>query len=105
MIVLGIFLVLIFILSLVSRRLKKTILTAPMVFTTAGILLVLIVPELVLVEVESKTVLLLAELALAFTLFSDASRIQARSVLRDQQLPAVKIYQRSSQLKPQHHLP
>jgi hypothetical protein len=60
MIVLGIFLVLIFILSLVSPRLKKTILTVPMVCTTAGILLVLIVHELELVEVESKTVRLLA---------------------------------------------
>jgi NhaP-type Na+/H+ or K+/H+ antiporter len=87
MIVFGIFLVLIFILSLVSHRLKKTILTAPMIFTTAGIIVFLVIPELALVEVNNKTVLLLAELALAFTLFGDASRIQARSVWRDSQLP------------------
>ena len=87
MVVFGIFLGLIFILSLVSHRLKKTILTAPMVFTTAGIIVFLIIPELAQVEIKSKTVLLLAELALAFTLFGDASRIQARSVWRDSQLP------------------
>jgi NhaP-type Na+/H+ or K+/H+ antiporter len=87
MIVFGIFLVLIFILSLVSHRLKKTILSAPMIFTSAGIIVFLVIPELALVEVNNKTVLLLAELALAFTLFTDASRIQARSVLRDSQLP------------------
>jgi len=87
MVVFGIFLGLIFILSLISHRLKKTILTAPMVFTSAGIIVFLIIPELALVEVNNKTVLLLAELALAFTLFGDASRIQARSVWRDSQLP------------------
>ena len=87
MIVFGIFLVLIFILSLVSHRLKKTILSAPMIFTSAGIIVFLVIPELALVEVNNKTVLLLAELALAFTLFGDASCIQARSVLRDSQLP------------------
>ena len=87
MVVFGIFLVLIFILSLVSRRLKKTILTAPMIFTSAGILVVLVIPELAQVEVKSKTILLLAELALAFTLFTDASRIRARSMWRDSQLP------------------
>jgi len=87
MIVFGIFLVLIFILSLVSHRLKKTILSAPMIFTSAGIIVFLVIPELALVEVNNKTVLLLAELALAFTLFGDASRIQARSVWRDSQLP------------------
>ena len=87
MVIFGIFLILLFILSLVSHRLKKTILTAPMVFTSAGIIVFLIIPELALVEVNNKTVLLLAELALAFTLFGDASRIQARSVWRDSQLP------------------
>ena len=87
MVVFGIFLVLIFILSLVSHRLKRTILTAPMIFTTAGILVVLIIPEVALVEIENETVLLLAEIALALTLFTDASRIQARSMWQDSQLP------------------
>jgi NhaP-type Na+/H+ or K+/H+ antiporter len=87
MVVIGIFLVLIFILSLVSRRLKRTILTAPMIFTTAGILVAVIIPEIALVEIESETVLMLAEIALALTLFTDASRIQARSLRQDSQLP------------------
>jgi len=87
MVIFGIFLVLIFVLSLISRRLKTTILSAPMIFTSAGILVVLVIPGLAEVEVHSKTVLMLAELALAFTLFTDASRIQARSVWRDSQLP------------------
>ena len=87
MVIFGIFLVLSFVLCLISRRLKSTILSAPMIFTSAGILVVLVIPGLAEVEVHSKTVLMLAELALAFTLFTDASRIQARSVWRDSQLP------------------
>jgi len=87
MVIFGIFIVLIFVLSLISCRLKTTILSAPMIFTSAGILVALVIPGVAEVEVHSNTILMLAELALAFTLFTDASRIQARSVWRDSQLP------------------
>ena len=43
---LAIFVALVFLHSLVSRRLERTVLTAPIVFTTAGMLVPLFLPEL-----------------------------------------------------------
>ena len=46
MIVLGLFCALLFIYSLISKRARNMIITAPMIFATAGILIVFLSPKL-----------------------------------------------------------
>lgn len=82
-----VFVLLIFLFGLVSRRLERTIITAPMVFTTAGILLVLALAEPDQLQLEGHTVLLVSEVALALVLFTDATRMRVRSLLGSAQLP------------------
>lgn len=77
-----------FLFSLVSRRIKSTLITAPMVFLSAGLLFGPAGLDIVSVEFESSTVLLIAEVALVFTLFSDASRINLRTLKGSGNLPA-----------------
>jgi len=88
MVVLGIFLSLVFLVSLVSKRAQKTIITAPMVFTLAGILMVLALSEISQVDIKGHTILVLGEITLAVVLFTDATRISLRQVNRESQLPA-----------------
>ena len=88
MVVLGIFLSLVFLVSLVSKRAQKTIITAPVIFTLAGILLVLTVSEFSQVEIKGHNILVIGEIALAVVLFTDATRISLRQVTRESQLPA-----------------
>jgi NhaP-type Na+/H+ or K+/H+ antiporter len=87
MILLGVFLTLIFLYSLVSERALKTIITAPIVFTTAGLIMAFSLPELSDVEVENKTILVIGEITLAVVLFADATRISLSKVRRESQLP------------------
>jgi len=83
-----IFLILIFFFTLISKRIEKTILTAPIIFTVAGIGVYLITPQLAEVELHNHAVLLIAELTLALLLFSDATRIDTRKLLKETILPA-----------------
>jgi hypothetical protein len=75
MVVLGIFLTLVFLVSLVSKRAQKSIVTAPMLFTLAGILMVLTFSEFSQVEIKGHSILVLGEITLAVVLFTDATRI------------------------------
>jgi sodium/hydrogen antiporter len=75
MIELVLFLLVLFIFSLVSRRIEGTMVTPPMLFVFAGMLLG---PELLGLSqgtFESKPVLLLGEVALALLLFTDAVHV------------------------------
>ena len=45
MVIITAFVVLVFLYSLVSKRLEHTIITAPIVFTAAGVLLILVISE------------------------------------------------------------
>lgn len=87
MIVFGVFILLVFLFGLVSERLEKTMITAPMVFTVAGILLFFGQPKLVEREVYSEVWLTLAEVALVLVLFSDATRINLQALTSDESLP------------------
>jgi NhaP-type Na+/H+ or K+/H+ antiporter len=85
---LAIFVALVFLHSLVSRRLERTVVTPPIVFTAAGILIPLALPGLRDQLVEQRAFLHLAEIGLVLLLFTDASRTELR-VLRDiRALPA-----------------
>lgn len=81
------FVVLVFCYSLASRRLERTIVTAPIVFTGAGILIMLALPVLRELEADRKAFLLLAEMGLVLTLFSDGTRINLEALKGNEKLP------------------
>jgi sodium/hydrogen antiporter len=83
----AIFILLIFIYSLVSRRLDRTVVTAPMIFAAAGFLISffpVVRQELIM---DKKPFLLLAEVGLVMTLFTDASRIDLGILKANKNLP------------------
>lgn len=84
---LGILATVLFLYSLVSRRLEQAAITAPMVFVTAGILLGPDVLSLTRLELTADTGLLIAEAALVIVLFSDAARINLRALRNNGELP------------------
>ena len=73
--------------ALVSRRLERTVVSAPMAFVAAGILAGPDVLGLVDLEVTHGTAFHVAELALALVLFADAARIDLRSLRGNASLP------------------
>jgi NhaP-type Na+/H+ or K+/H+ antiporter len=81
MILVSVFVILIFFFGLVSRRLERTIISGPMVFTAAGLAVALALPELTRVELKLKPVVIFGEVALALVLFTDATRIRLRALL------------------------
>lgn len=83
----GIFVAVLFGYSLVSRRLERLSVSAPMVFVTAGIVLGPDVLDLTSLELTSETGLLVAEVALVVVLFADASRIDPRALRENEGLP------------------
>lgn len=88
MIISAVFLLLIFIIGLISRRLERTIITAPMIFTIAGMVLFLALPVIIEKERHTETILLISEIALVLILFTDATRIGLRSATKSESLPA-----------------
>jgi len=83
----AIFLLLIFTFILISKRIEKTIMTAPIIFTLGGMGVYLILPRLAEQEIHNNTILLIAELTLALLLFTDASQIDLRKLLKETELP------------------
>jgi NhaP-type Na+/H+ or K+/H+ antiporter len=74
MIYLAIFILLLFGYALISHRLERTILTAPIVFTIAGMLMYPVLPKLLEAGFNANVFLRLAEIGLVLLLFTDASR-------------------------------
>ncbi|HKJ35467.1 MAG TPA: sodium:proton antiporter [Solirubrobacterales bacterium] len=85
---LGILAAVLFAYSLVSGRLERASISAPMIFVAAGIVLGPDVAGLTDLELTSETGLLLAEVALVIVLFSDASRINLVALRENEALPA-----------------
>jgi NhaP-type Na+/H+ or K+/H+ antiporter len=75
MLLLTTFVIVVFVYSLGSGRLDRTVVTPPMLFTAAGLALVLVPESLTELALDRPTLLLIAELGLVMTLFTDASRI------------------------------
>jgi len=82
-----VFVVLVFLYSLLSRRLERTVATAPIFFTGAGLLIFLMPQWLSDFEVERKSFLVIAELGLVMTLFTDAAHIDLRVLKGNRNLP------------------
>src|ERR1035438_578968 len=74
MIQLAIFALLLFGYSLISRRLEQTVLTAPIVFTIAGMFMFPALPAIMEAGFNANVFLRLAEVGLVLLLFTDASR-------------------------------
>ncbi|MGB6221423.1 cation:proton antiporter [Haloferula sp.] len=83
----SIFITLLFIVSLISARIEKSVVTAPMIFTFAGILIYPIVP-VAETKVDAHVFLTLAEIGLVLLLFTDASRTDLRLLKNIRALPA-----------------
>lgn len=82
-----IFITLAFIYSLVSGRLDRTVVTAPIVFTAAGALMILLMPELRNWRGNSEVFLHAAEVGLVLLLFTDASRTDLQVLKNIRNLP------------------
>jgi NhaP-type Na+/H+ or K+/H+ antiporter len=87
MTIIAVFVAMVFFYSLVSRRLEQTVITAPIVFTSAGILLVLASPELRDLGLERESLLMLAETGLVMLLFTDATHISIKKLKSKERLP------------------
>lgn len=82
-----VFVILVFLYSLISDRLKQTVITPPILFTIAGMLLVFVVPGLRGVGIEQESFLKLAEIGLVMLLFTDASHIDFKKLRSRERLP------------------
>lgn len=87
MIFIAIFVLTVFLYSLVSRRLESTVITAPIVFTLAGMLLYRLPPAFTDPELKRQGLLLVAEIGLVMTLFTDAAHINLKSLTASRSLP------------------
>ena len=77
----------VFAFGLVSRRLEGTVLTAPIVFVVAGFVLGPAGLGLVEFQLDSHTVLLVGEIALAIVLFTDAASTNLSALRQNEALP------------------
>ena len=87
MTIIAILAALIFLYSLLSHRLERTIITGPMIFTIAGILLYFAMPDQFGAIFDVKPILLLMEIALAVVLFTDGTRIKISELIGSATLP------------------
>jgi len=81
------FVALVFVYSLLSRRMERTVVTAPILFTAGGALMALAPEVSTELELDRKGFLLIAELGLVMTLFTDAARIAPRMLAGAANLP------------------
>ena len=82
-----VFIVVLFGYALVSQRLEQTVLTAPMVFTVAGMVLFPFLPDLLEAGFNANVFLHLAEIGLVMLLFTDASRTNFSNLRSIKSLP------------------
>jgi len=82
MVLTAVFIALVFFYSVLSRRLERTVITAPIIFTAAGLLIGLMPPWLSALELNRKAFLLIAEIGLVMTLFTEAAEIDLK-LLKD----------------------
>ncbi|MBV7339366.1 sodium:proton antiporter [Chloroflexi bacterium TSY] len=73
--------------ALISRRLERTIFTAPMIFTLYGLVLGPSMLGWMNIPIEHEGIHLLAEVTLMLVLFADATRIDLKLLRREHDLP------------------
>jgi len=87
MIIISFFLITALLFSLVSRRMEETIITAPMVFTIAGIIGMSVVANSGEFQIERNLFSTLAEIGLVMTLFVDATHVNSENLGKNYKLP------------------
>ena len=87
MTLLTIFFALLFVYSLVSARVERTVLTAPSLFTVAGIIVLFALPEVRMGQGNLEWVRRIAEAGLVLLLFTDASRTNLNILKHIRNLP------------------
>jgi NhaP-type Na+/H+ or K+/H+ antiporter len=87
MIVIVVFVALVFLYSLISRRLEQTVVTAPIFFAAAGVLLIVVISGRHEIDMQRETFLNIAELGLVMTLFTDAAHINLKTLKSSEKLP------------------
>ena len=87
MVLIAAFVALVFVYSLLSRRLERTVVTAPILFTAGGALMALAPDASIDLALDRTGFLLIAELGLVMTLFTDAARIAPRMLAGAANLP------------------
>ena len=85
---LALFVSLLFLYCLVSRRVDRSIITAPILFTAAGMLLSPALKGILNTEFNSQVFLGIAEVGLVMLLFTDASRTDVNILRSIRNLPA-----------------
>ncbi len=88
MIPLAVFVSLLFLYSLLSGRLERTLITAPIVFTVAGMLMFPALQGILRAGFTAKAALHIAEVGLVMLLFTDSSRTDLNVVRNIRNLPA-----------------
>ena len=86
-ILIGIFVSLVFLYSLISGRLERTVITAPILFTAAGMLTSLVPAAFYYLGLDRQGFLLIAEVGLVMLLFTDASHISLRVLRGNRNVP------------------
>ncbi|MBS1561912.1 MAG: cation:proton antiporter [Bacteroidetes bacterium] len=88
MILLATFLLLVLLYGIFSKTIERSVLTAPIIFTAMGMLMVVVMPELRDRKAEGQDILLrVAEIGLVLLLFSDASGVGLRLLRSVRSLP------------------
>ena len=87
MTIIAVFVTMAFLYSLVSRRLENTVITAPIVFTFAGILLSLNIHGIHELDMQREDLLKVAEIGLVMLLFTDATHINLKTLRSRERLP------------------
>lgn len=87
MVLIVVFILLLFGYSLLSRRLEQTVITAPIIFTAAGVLLVVTTGGVEIPVLERQGLLKMAELGLVMLLFTDASHVDLKALKESENLP------------------
>ncbi|MFT5730483.1 MAG: NhaP-type Na+/H+ or K+/H+ antiporter [Desulforhopalus sp.] len=87
MVLIVIFISLVFFYGLFSERIERTIFTAPILFTTAGMLMFLFLPDIGDTSDRLEAFLQLAEVGLVLLLFTDASRTDLQTLKNIRSLP------------------
>jgi NhaP-type Na+/H+ or K+/H+ antiporter len=87
MIIIAAFILSVFLYSLISKRLEQTVFTAPILFTAVGVLMSFSHEALRELALDRKGLLMLAELGLVMTLFTDASRVRLSMLRGETNLP------------------
>ncbi len=87
MVLISAFVLIVFLCSLLSRRLERTFITAPMLFAAAGAATILLPARATELALDLKVLLPVAESGLVMTLFTDASRINLEHLKRGHKRP------------------